>query len=778
MRRLDPRRGRTTGAVVALAALVVGGVVVASPAQAATPCTTVCYVSASFGNDANTGQQSAPFRTIQTAIDAVAPGGTVKVRPGTYSEAASARTPVSIPGTYDFGLFIGTDKAGITIQGVDSSDTPFTSAAAVAAGGPQVRGNSTASFGPVEIFVEGDNVTIQGIRVGSNLTDATGCPVPGTCTQGRAIESVGENFHLDSSVIEDFYGSVLLTDPRYDPILDTPRVTAYAVTNNIFRHGVSLDIASGPGGGPNGGPTSGRLITGNTFDGDSNVAACTAAFVSCATNEVVKPAVAFDGAGTAVPSFVDPVGPATMTGNTFGASAENIARFYGPADAGVFPWSSYFLNNTFGRAAVDTIDGNADNVRSISYGDFPSVDRIGGTLQAPHPAGCVVGPDCNGEIDNAQPGDVVLLRGTFGEQVSVAKTLTLRGAGAALTGAGAGTGVSIPGPGDVTVENLAVNGYAVGVAIAGGVAHVNDDAITANRSFGVTSTVPATDAHCNWWGSTKGPGTPGAAGSPVDANVDVGNYWLVSSTLAATPALTQLNCLPVVSIDPVASQTSVVEGSTGQHPTVTLQVTLTQPWSSNVTVDWTTADGTAPSATTSDHDYVAAKGTLTFLANSNSPQTITVTVNGDAKPELNESFLVKLSNPVNAGINLATQSITIQNDDLGPLKIHPLMIREGSLAKFWVNARLPYYQPIALTVTTSDGTAKAALGDYAPISGITIVIPANTRGRASAVQIPVAVMAKAKDGVTEGAETFHITVTSTSPALTQDFLIVIPANST
>jgi hypothetical protein len=746
-----------------------------SPALAATTCTTVCYVSASFGNDANSGQQTAPLRTIQAAIDAVAPGGTVKVRPGTYSETASSRTPVSIPGTYDFGLFIGTDKAGITIQGVDNTDTPFTSATAVAASGPQVRGNSTASFGPVEIFVEGDNVTIQGIRVGSNLTDATGCAIPGTCTQGRAIESVGENFHLDQSVIEDFYGSVLLTDPRYDAGLDTPHVQTYAVTNNIFRHGVSLDIASGPGGGPNGGLVSGRSIAGNTFDGDSNVAACTAAFVTCATNEVVKPAVAFDGAGTAVPAFVDPVGPATITGNTFGASPESIARFYGPADTGVFPWSSYFSSNTFARAALDSIDGNADNIRSISYGAFPNVDRIGGTLQATHPPGCVVGPDCNGEVDNAQPGDVVLVRGTFGEQVSVAKTLTLRGAGAALIGQGTGTGVSIPGPGDVTVENLAISGYGVGVAIAGGVAHVNDDAITTNGSFAVTSAIPGADAHCNWWGSTKGPGTPGAAGSAVDANVDVGGYWLVSATLAATPALTQQNCLPVVSIDPVASQTSVVEGATGQHPVVTLQVKLTQPWTSAVTVKWATADGTA---TTKDSDYVAASGTVTFPANSNSPQPIAVTVNGDAKLELNETFAVKLSNPVNAGIDLGSQSVTIENDETPPLKITPTIIREGSKGKFWVFVRVPYYQAITVTVTTSDGTAKAALGDYAPIAGLTIVIPANTRGRVSGEQIPIAVMAGAKDGLTEGAETFHVTVTSTSPLLTQDFLVTIPANHT
>jgi hypothetical protein len=254
---------------------------------------------------------------------------------------------------------------------------------------------------------------------------------------------------------------------------------------------------------------------------------------------------------------------------------------------------------------------------------------------------------------------------------------------------------------------------------------------------------------------------------------------LVSATLGATPAITQQNCLPVVSIDPVASQASVVEGSTGQHPTVSVQVTLTQPWPSDVTVKWATADGTTdPKATAKNNDYAAANGTVTFPANTNTPQTIVATVNGDVIPEFHETFLVKLSSPVNAGLDVSTQTVTIKNDDAPPLKLFPDAIREGRLRKFWVIARLPYYQSLNVTVTTSDGTAKAALGDYAPIAGTTIVIPANTRGRASATFIPVSVMAGAADGITEGDETFHVTLTSASPAINQDFLITIPANST
>jgi hypothetical protein len=100
------------------------------------------------------------------------------------------------------------------------------------------------------------------------------------------------------------------------------------------------------------------------------------------------------------------------------------------------------------------------------------------------------------------------------------------------------------------------------------------------------------------------------------------------------------------------------------------------------------------------------------------------------------------------------------------------------LRKFYVVAKLPYYQAYTVTVTTADGTAKAALGDYAPINGLNIVIPADKKGRASAVIIPVSVMANAADGLTEGDETFHVILTSASPVIHQDFLVTIPANST
>src|SRR5207249_6163227 len=54
-----------------------------------------------------------------------------------------------------------------------------------------------------------------------------------------------------------------------------------------------------------------------------------------------------------------------------------------------------------------------------------------------------------------------------------------------------------------------------------------------------------------------------------------------------------------------------------------LSVTLSAASPQSITVDYNTADGTA----TAPADYVAKSGTLTFPANSTTPQSITIIVN-------------------------------------------------------------------------------------------------------------------------------------------------------
>src|SRR6185295_2660165 len=97
-------------------------------------------------------------------------------------------------------------------------------------------------------------------------------------------------------------------------------------------------------------------------------------------------------------------------------------------------------------------------------------------------------------------------------------------------------------------------------------------------------------------------------------------------------------------------------------------VTLSNASSSTVTVDYATSDG---SATTADNDYLQANATtLTFNPGSLS-KTISITVNGDTRKELDETFNVDLSNPTGGASGLPTivdnQGVgTIQDDDTVP----------------------------------------------------------------------------------------------------------------
>jgi hypothetical protein len=103
---------------------------------------------------------------------------------------------------------------------------------------------------------------------------------------------------------------------------------------------------------------------------------------------------------------------------------------------------------------------------------------------------------------------------------------------------------------------------------------------------------------------------------------------------------------------------SLEEGHSGTTEFV-FTVTLSNPSSSAVTVDFATANGTA---TTTDNDYVATSGTLTF-APGVLTQTVTVLVNGDTNVELDETFTIVLSNSSGATIDVGTGTGTILNDD-------------------------------------------------------------------------------------------------------------------
>jgi VCBS repeat-containing protein len=110
---------------------------------------------------------------------------------------------------------------------------------------------------------------------------------------------------------------------------------------------------------------------------------------------------------------------------------------------------------------------------------------------------------------------------------------------------------------------------------------------------------------------------------------------------------------PSVSI----ADAGMLEGNAGTTPMV-FTVTLSGPTTQPVTVSYQTLNGTASST----KDYQATSGTLTFAAGETS-KTITVLVNGDTSRESTETFVVRLSIPINATIADSDGLAFIIDDD-------------------------------------------------------------------------------------------------------------------
>ncbi len=331
--------------------------------------------------------------TIQSAISGASAGDLITVFPGTYTETAAVPSPPACGGD-TVGLYIATN--GLTIQGVDSGGAPITNPALVQA---TVNTISNLCFGPDGMLVTGDNVTIAGIRVGTN-----------TGGQNKTIEIWGDNFTLENCDLADVQGSIYIQDPA--STATTSHVQTYTIRGNIFENALSLDINNGAG---LSGPASGRNITGNIFKN-----------LATTLNSEPWPSISFTGSGTGVPWFVNSVGGAVISGNTFSNSAPDgqQIRVRGTYDNTQFDWATYWTANTFNKAAV--VGASPPAVVETysypnSYGTFNNVRRIGAVIQ--------------GEVDHAQANDTVLVAaGNYAENVVIATTgLNLAGAGQGLS---------------------------------------------------------------------------------------------------------------------------------------------------------------------------------------------------------------------------------------------------------------------------------------------------------------------------------------------------------
>jgi len=215
--------------------------------------------------------------------------------------------------------------------------------------------------------------------------------------------------------------------------------------------------------------------------------------------------------------------------------------------------------------------------------------------------------------------------------------------------------------------------------------------------------------------------------------------------------------VPVAPTTLSVTSASVIEGNAGLS-NLNFTVTLNAVSATAVSVDYATADGTALSA----GDYNATAGTLTIPSGANSG-TILVPVVGDTLVEMNETFTLTLSNPVNSSIVAAVATGTIINDDtvgvVPSLSVVSASVIEGNAGLSSLTFTVALSTASASTVTvnyaTADGTALAA-SDYATTSG-TLIIPAGAT--TGAVLVPVN-----GDTTVEADETLMLTLSAPANA--------------
>ncbi len=196
-------------------------------------------------------------------------------------------------------------------------------------------------------------------------------------------------------------------------------------------------------------------------------------------------------------------------------------------------------------------------------------------------------------------------------------------------------------------------------------------------------------------------------------------------------------------------------------PTTTASVTVTLSAASpeQVSVDYSTADGTA----TAPLDYTPRVNILTFAPGVTS-QTIAVPVVQDAIHEPNETFAVSLRNPAGATLARGQAIVTIVDDDPPPaMSISDAAVAEGNAGRTLAYCDVMLSNPTTDTVTvsyaTADGTATAG-SDYVARTGTLTFRPGQT--------VETAILTVNGDATVEPDETFFVNLSGASGATIAD----------
>ena len=144
-------------------------------------------------------------------------------------------------------------------------------------------------------------------------------------------------------------------------------------------------------------------------------------------------------------------------------------------------------------------------------------------------------------------------------------------------------------------------------------------------------------------------------------------------------------------------------------------------------------------------------------------RTFTVSVNGDVVDELDETFVVNLTSPVNATISDSQAVGTITDDDASTISINDVSVAEGNSgttnANFTVSLSKPSDRTVTVTASPADNTAVAP-GDYTGIAATVTFTPGQTTATYS--------VSVKGDLVDENNELFNVNLTAATNATIAD----------
>ena len=229
--------------------------------------------------------------------------------------------------------------------------------------------------------------------------------------------------------------------------------------------------------------------------------------------------------------------------------------------------------------------------------------------------------------------------------------------------------VPLPGTLAFTASSYSVNENAGQATLTVSRSGGNSGAVSVQYSIGLNGTATPNDDYTPVTGTLNWPdgdlSTRTISVPIVDDSVDEPDesieFRLINPTGGAS--LGNPNIALITIVDNEASPTVSIsdggrqEGDSGTG-VIPFEVTLSGVSGQTVTVEFTTADGTAIVG----NDYQPVSGTLTFTPGEISKE-IDVLINGDTTDEADETFLVKLSNPTNVTLNKKQGQGTILNDD-------------------------------------------------------------------------------------------------------------------